>query len=483
MLRGLAMILGACLAPLTSAQGIDTLMLAEIGRFQHPYTIGTLSSSSFSCRIDRLDRPYVHMACWNLGLVTLDITDPALPVPVDTLPLATFGGLSVMSVEQRDATLYLALGAFDDDTQGTGFATVDATDPEALVLLDLWEGGGAWTSGSAIVALKDDQAFLGGMVEGVAAFDITDPSAIGYIGGFQPNPSWPGLVAYPPNARGMAIQGDVLFLCFDAGALRAIDISDPASMAQIGQYLNPQQPLFTPCAYNNIVIRDDIAFVATDFCGFEAVDISDPANMQQLSWTDPWNCQGASWFGSDGHANEVALAQGDSLLFMSAGDSELIVYDVSDPVEPQLIGGHSHPNDTAGSWGMDVHGDRVAVCLLNNTLFPFQPFYVHFGGMLLFEWEAEFTTRISTENDPALDRALEAWPNPSSSKLIVRYELDQKTPAQLRLLDIHGRTVLDRTVPGSGYLTLDLSTAAPGYYTITLTNGYEQQCTRVVRSE
>ncbi|HPF90576.1 MAG TPA: hypothetical protein PLL57_07950 [Flavobacteriales bacterium] len=452
---------------------VDTVLLTELGRYQHTYSIGTISNSSYSCRIDRMGRDYLYMACWNLGLVTLDISDPAQPIAVDTLTRAELGGTNAMNLEQRGAVLYLALGGFNDDQQGTAFATVDISDPTAPVLLDRWDGGSAFTTGAAIVILQDDRAFLGAMEDGVVAFDIADPANITYLGSFLPDTEWPGLVAYPPNARGMAAQDDLLLLCYDAGALRAIDISDPANMSEVGRYLNPQQPALTPCAYNNVVIKGDRAIIATDFCGFEVVDISDPAAMTQVNWTNPWNCLGASWFGSDGHTNETVLALNDSLLFLSGGDSEMLIYDVSVPDDPTLAGGHILPNDTAAAWGVDVFGDRTAVCLLNNSfiVFPPQPYYSRFGGMVLYTWEVERTTGLLAAS--GLHRRPRLWPNPTTDQLSFTLDADPGALVRMAIMDAQGRRIMEQMVVlgRNGGATLDIAALKPGVHALRLENG------------
>lgn len=452
---------------------VDTVLLTELGRYQHAYSIGTISNSSYSCRMDRLGRDYLYMACWNLGLVTLDISDPAQPVAVDTLTRAELGGTNAMNLEQRGEVLYLALGGFNDDTQGTAFATVDISDPTTPALLDRWDGGSAFTTGAAIILLQDDRAFLGAMEDGVVAFDIADPANITYLGSFLPDPEWPGLVAYAPNARGMAVQDDLLVLCYDAGALRAIDISDPADMQEVGRYLNPQQPALTPCAYNNVVIKGDRAIIATDFCGFEVVDISDPSAMSLVNWTNPWNCLGASWFGSDGHTNEVVLAQGDSLLFLSGGDSEVLIYDVSIPDEPTLVGGHILPNDTAAAWGVDVFGDLVAVCYLNNSfiVFPPQPYYSRFGGVVLFRWEVELASSVLAMD--GLDRAVRIQPNPAIDQLRITLDPAPDGLVELAIVDAQGRTIITRrtTLGPQGTATIGVAALKPGIHAIRVTAG------------
>lgn len=452
---------------------VDAVLLTELGRYQHAYSVGTISNSSYSSRIDRLGREYLYMACWNLGLVTLDISDPSQPVALDTLTRVELGGTNAMNLEQRDDVLYLALGGFNDDQQGTAFATVDVSDPTAPVLLDRWDGGNQFTTGAAIILLHEDRAFLGGMEDGIVAFDIADPANITYLGSFLPDPEWPGLVSYPPNARGMAVQDDLMLLCYDAGALRAIDISDPADMQEVGRYLNPQQPAFTPCAYNNVVIKGDHAIIATDFCGFEVVDISDPSAMSQVNWTNPWNCLGASWFGSDGHTNEAMLALGDSLLFLSGGDSELLIYDVSVPDDPTLVGGHILPNDTAAAWGVDVFGDRVAISLLNNSFFVFppQPYYARFGGVVLYEWEVDRTTALRAEGH--FDGSLRVWPDPATDQLSIALDTAPGELVRMAIVDAQGRGIMEKTLAlgQNGTAKIDITPLKPGMHVLRLESG------------
>ena len=159
--RAIASLIVLVSTRLVCAQAIDTVLLTEVGRYQHPYLLGTYSSSTFSCRIDRLDRPYIHMACWNLGLVELDISDPSQPIPVDTLTLGELDGLNAMNVEQVGPLLYVALGGFDDSTQTTGLAIVDVNDPTSDVSgLTVGENILTWTVDNGICGISSDNVSI-----------------------------------------------------------------------------------------------------------------------------------------------------------------------------------------------------------------------------------------------------------------------------------------------------------------------------------
>jgi hypothetical protein len=215
---------------------------------------------------------------------------------------------------------------------------------------------------------------------------------------------------------------------------------------------------------------DDKAFITYDFCGLEVVDVSDPANMTQVAWLNPWNCMGLSWFGSDGHTNELITALGDSLLFVSGADSEILVYDITDPADPVLKGGHILPNDSAATWGVDVYGDLVVGNFINNHNLPLQPYDSKFGGVVLFNWEAEFATAV--EEVDAVP-PIHFGPNPTTGPL----HFTGGGNAAFELYDAQGKMKTSGTIPAEAS-AIDLSSAPAGPYLLRiLANG------RPVRTE
>ncbi|MBK8226998.1 MAG: hypothetical protein IPK70_07460 [Flavobacteriales bacterium] len=475
MFRPCAFLLAA--APLlASAQPIDTVLLAESGRFQFPYWAAPPNASYYSLhsRFDRLERPYLYMACAEQGLVTLDISDLTAPVPVDTIWPADLSGLKVMNVEQVDELLYVCIGAFEGTAQMAGLAIVEVSDPVQPVLLDLWTDP-AFANGASSVRVQEGVAYVGVMEDGVVALDVSDPASITFISSFQPDPSWPGIAGYPPATRGMDIVDSLLFLAYDAGGLRILSVNDPAAMVELGRYVNPQQPALTPPAYNHVAVVGDKAYVTVDFCGLEVVDVSEPAAMAQLHWLNPWNCIGFSWFGSDGHANETATSMGDSLLFVSGGDSELLVYDISGPV-PALRGGHILPNDTAAAWGVDVFGDRAVSSFVNNANLPFQPYYSSFGGVVIHDWTVDFGTGLSYP----WDVPLVVSPNPAMGLVGIDSPFDG--PVHVAVTNALGCVLRsDLHAASSGHrLHLDLAGLPPGLYQISMRSGQQERHARIV---
>ncbi len=478
------LIVGAFASGTTIAQVIDTVLVEEIGRYQHPYVLfpDSFSAPTLSSRIDRLGRPYLYMACKDSGLITLDITDPAAPFVADRRYPADFDGLNVMNLQQEGDVLFVCLGNFQGDGQSAGFAAVDVSDPSAPTVLDTWNGGSSYVQGSAIVVLDGDHAYLGAMEDGVIVLDVSDPSQITFVSSYQPDPTWPGIASYPPNARGMAFSGNVLYLCYDAGGLRAIDISIPTALNEIGRYLNPDIPILTNPAYNNVVVIGDRAYCTIDYCGIEVVDISDPANMSQVAWLDPWNCIGFSWFGSDGHTNEIISTLGDSLLFVSGADSEILVYDITLSDAPILKGGHILPNDSASTWGVDVFGDLAVGNYINNHGLIGQPYDSKYGGVVIYGWSPEFSTRVQQSACFAA-AAIEVWPNPSTGLFNVGGATDRTARGILCVTDVLGRIIVERNVLAlsEGWKeALDLGGEATGLYHVSIRTPEEYYSTVAV---
>lgn len=463
--RVAAFVLSGWATSATMAQSIDAVTLTELGRHQFPHVQfpDSFSAPVLSSRIDRLDRPYVYLACRDSGLYVWDITTPTAPQIVKRMLPAAFGGHNVTNLEQENMLLYAVLGELDSGTPG--LAILDISDPADPLLLGQYNHA-PFTHGGAIVQVQGNFAYVGAMADGLLVIDVSDPADPQFHASFQPDPAWPGIANYPPNARGMAIADTIMYLAYDAGGLRVLSISDPAAPFQIAQYLNPQHPILTNPAYNNVRLVGDRLYIATDFCGLEVVDVSNPAAPAQVGWLNPWGCFGLSWFGSDGHANEMVLAHSDSLLLMSAGDSEVLVYDITDPDLPMLKGGHIFPNDTAAAWGVDAHGDLVVGGFINNHGLPLQPFDSKFGGAVLFQLAIDLVT--AAPGTPMGLAKPRLWPQPASGPLWVRWPGLVLRSTDVHVFDASGRQLSVPVSFDTDGLQLDLSCLATGRYILRL---------------
>ncbi|MEM7040651.1 MAG: hypothetical protein AAF570_27055, partial [Bacteroidota bacterium] len=373
----------ACLFPVAShASGNDSLIYTELSSYQtNPFLPQTVI-------FDRQNRPYYYLACKAGGFITFDHNNPAAPLPIDTIPVTDLLDLEVMNAYQRGDYVYLALGNFfGNNTQESGIAVVDVSTPTVPVLMDAWKTNQPATDkGSAYVYVEGDYAYLAAMTNGLMIFDISDPANIDSVAQYIPDVNWP--VANPssvamPNARGLAIRDTLLYLAYDAGGVRVLSIADLTAPYQLHQYIN-QAVISQQQAYNNILLDGDFAYCAVDYCGVEVLDISDRDTTSQAAWWNPWNCDlgGGQWFSSPGHTNQLHLDEDRALLFLSAGGSEMVVVDVSDPMQPDSCRGFGYHGNDLGVWGVDVHEGRIGLTYINALV----PFFATWSGVKVLDY-------------------------------------------------------------------------------------------------
>lgn len=325
---------------------------------------------------DALKRPLLFVAMKNGGLVVLDIANRKQPPKeVARLGIDQFQNLHVMHLTQSGEHLYLALGdLFNSSGAPAGLAVVNVKEASRPRVRSQWKSDEVF-QGSATVLVDGPLAFLGAMSAGVMILDVSRPDKIERLSVFQPDVNFPR--ANPnkvqhPNARGFAVRGDLLFVAYDGGGIRVLDVSKPREPREVSRYINTGFPNKQQ-AYNNLVLSDNRAYVAVDYAGLEILDIHNVREIKQLGWWNPWKADtlGNIWFNSPGHTNQIAWQPGRKQVWMSAGDSELQVVDVSKPAQPKLVARYGSPKDKQGAWGITLVGDRAYLTYINAVI-PFQ---------------------------------------------------------------------------------------------------------------
>lgn len=329
-----------------------------------------------SIALDEPGRPYLYAAMKEGGVAILDASAPGrAPVRIGEVPKRQLRDLDAMYLTRQGRHLYVALGNFFDNRgSAAGLAIIDVQDPRAPVVSSTWTTSER-VEGSASVLVDGDIAYLGAMAKGVFVLDVSNKAAIRLVASFLPDVNFPQANPGPvqhPNARGMAIRDDRLYLAFDAGGLRVLDVSDERNPREVGRYVN-ESLLGKQQAYNHVALDWPYAYVGVDYCGMEVLDVRDPAAIRQVAWWNPWSCEARSniWFNSPGHVNEVQLDMVRKRVFISAGDSELQVVDVSDPQWPRLAARYGRPGDGQGAWGV-TWGRDVAYVGYIQALIPFR---------------------------------------------------------------------------------------------------------------
>ena len=324
---------------------------------------------------DQKDQRYLYIAQKSGGLLVLDSGRlNTTPKKIAQIGRNQFRRLDAMNLVQHKRYLFIALGSFFGRNSKAGLAIVDIKDPRKPKLAAIWTSKKR-IQGSAVVGVKGNYAFLGAMREGVYIFDVSDRRRIREVSRANldihfPKPN-PGKIGHP-NARGLAVRGDLLYVTNDAGGLRIVDISNKRNPREISKYILRRRGLKQQ-AYNNIAINFPYAYIALDYCGMEIVNIRNPRNIFHVGWWNPWRCNSGSnnWFNSPGHTNQIHFDKRTEQVFMSAGDSELQVIDVSNPRRPRLSKSFGGPRNRLGTWGLGVTDDTIYLAYIR-TFVPFR---------------------------------------------------------------------------------------------------------------
>ena len=307
------------------------------------------------------------------GIAVFDVRGPR-PKRVATVKKRRLADLDAMNICLQGNRLFVALGDFFNRKNRVGLAVLNVKDPSKPEVVDTWISPDLM-HGCADVIVRGDTAYLGAMSHGVMTLDVSAPNSIRQLALLQPDIHFPRKnpnSIQHPNARGLDIQGHLLFVAFDAGGLRVLDVSKPRQPREIGRYIN-QRMRNKQQAYNNIIVDGSTALLAVDYGGLELVDVSDPTKISQSGWWNPWRADTHRnmWFNSPGHTNQLFLDRRQQIVYMSAGDSELLCVDVRDPKIPKLVGRFGQPRNGQGVWGLTKHNNTVYLAYIK-AIVPFR---------------------------------------------------------------------------------------------------------------
>ena len=452
-MRGLTFFLLVFFANLLRAQPCDKLNLLEV----HSYD-AKCAEQVMTLTFDLNDKPYMYVANKEAGLQVLQIS-PSHLQPVSAIPVDSLDGLEVMGVSQYGNRLYLSLGNFFTTKQAPGLAIIDINDPLAPKLLGFWKFK-TNTEGSSIVKVSGRYAYLAAFSHGLIVLDIADPKNIKQVSQFVPDLNYPeqNPDATKINARGMVLENDVIYLCYDAGGIRVINVSDKSNPIETGHYANPIMN-GKPRAYNNAVLRDSLLYVGVDYCGMEILNVKDTSDIKLHAWWNPWNCQTSplNWFNSRGHVNEIVLDSQEQKIFVSTGKTDVYAVDVSDPSNPDSCSIYGGTANSIGTWGVNRYKNKLGLAYICTIV----PFNSNWSGVKIVEYNRTATTSTLT-----IPKA-HIYPNPSTGLFTLNGVIDQSDYHVSRL---NGERILQGTT--SHHTVLDLSEYPSGIYLLQV-RGYQ----------
>lgn len=273
------------------------LAIMDISDPNNPTLIGKSDPFPEMIRDIELSGNIAYIADGFNGFLTVDVSDPTVPIPLGSLNTADTGidGANMRDVELVGSIAYIA--AWEH-----GLFIVDVSNPAAPILLGSLDTAGL--AGNAHIS--GTVAYIADWGSGLIMVDVSDPTTPTLIGSFDT----------AGEARDVEIMGNVAYVADWGEGLQLFDVSDPAVPVLLGS-------LDTTSA-RDVELLGEIAYVADMSDGVLSVDVSNPTTPVLLGTVE-----------TAGTAKDMELV--GNVAYISDGVNGLVTVDVSDPAVPALL--------------------------------------------------------------------------------------------------------------------------------------------------
>ena len=236
---------------------------------------------------------YAYIAISVEGMRVIDISDPENPRRAATFRT---NGLPI-DIFKSDDVIYLS-------SINGGLTLIDVSDPIRPRRLGVLFPNNTITKTIAVdnLAFSNDSDQSEIVILDVS--DIENPVEVGSI---------------PSNARqlGMSVVGNIIYLA-SSNSLYSYNFSDLQDIHRVGFYSNDDLEL------GGLSISEEVVYVAGDVGGFRAISISDPENLEEIGVYDP-------------PCLSMRITHNNEHAYVLDTDECLRIVDVSDPEAPQEV--------------------------------------------------------------------------------------------------------------------------------------------------
>jgi len=208
---------------------------------------------------------YAYVAARDVGLMVVNVADPANP----TLVATTTGILDAMAVDVAGGYAYVA-------ERNPYMRIVDVSDPLSPTVVGSYRPG---VSGWYIrdVTVSGTVAYAGYSYH-LFTVDVTTPTQPVELG------------RYATRANGVEVVGTVAYVAAGGDGFRLIDVSEPTTPTLVGTYDTPYSAMAS-------AISGTVAYVADGGTGLLSIDITEPMTPTEIGRQD-----------TPGVAQDVALS-------------------------------------------------------------------------------------------------------------------------------------------------------------------------------
>jgi len=275
----------------------DKLRIINISDVDEPWLAGEIP---IDAEIDNIwvDGQRVYAAAGIMGMVIIDISDPASPEIITTFN--TDGDTKAVVV--RDTVAFVAERHIYPSSYS--FQIVNIADIQNPVTIGHRTQDLGWNKD---LLVEGNYAYLANSYRGFIIIDISDLTQPWIIAQLEDT-------TYPWN---LAKSGDFIFMDYGFDSLQVFDVSNPQSPELLAEYELSMQA-------RDFDISGDYLYIASSYSGLSILNISDIYNISQIS---EHNTPGAT---------SLVFNVGGYLYLHEAGFG-LRIHDLSNPANPNRV--------------------------------------------------------------------------------------------------------------------------------------------------
>ncbi|MDP8207621.1 MAG: T9SS type A sorting domain-containing protein [Candidatus Electryonea clarkiae] len=402
--------------------------------------IGYLSKSGYASDIKFYDN-MIYTANSLNGLRVFDVFDPEIPIDIGFRDTDAI----VYHVEVGDRMLF-TIGRSSPNSLIT-FRIIDISDTLDINEISSTEVGNHEYPPFTKFDILDNYAFIANSNELIILNieDYNNPIVVSET----ENSGW-------QSFSDIAVQGNYAFITGDRFGYDGYD------GLYVVDFSNMHQPEIVGfCQFNSdetsIFVTEDYAFIANllwysfieEESSFKIIDINDPSepfilsSVETLGWPQDIVVEGDYAF----------LTEQSGSTRNDYYEGGLLVFDISDPEEPELVGHY------------ETNGDAQAIDIDNNTIYLADGYFVE-----ILEFDPEMNTAEIVAEVPDEYLLLDPYPNPFNSITVINLILPQQSNLNISIYNIVGQKVVNLVsgnyTPGNHKFGFDASEFSSGIYFI-----------------
>jgi len=165
-----------------------------------------------------------------------------------------------------------------------------------------------------------------------------------------------------PHAWWLIVRDNFAYVALDAYGMDIVDISDLSNPVKVGNIKKNEKG--NEYFFNSVALSGDYAYIATDAHGLLVVDVSDPQNPKEVADVPAW--KDTRWLKAGGHMVRAKIV--DDILYMSATEDGLYIYNISEKTKPVLLQkfDKSVEANRGTDWALDVERGYIYTAYFNS---------------------------------------------------------------------------------------------------------------------